>query len=97
MKHALMEVQHDMAKKKATKRKASKARKGARKAPKKSVEMLLVGSKVKNAIRAHNMNVAGDATEGLNMVVHWYVSQAAARAAANGRKTVRAHDFLAGC
>lgn len=95
MKHALLEVQHDMAKKKATKRKASKARK-SKKAPK-TAEMLLVGSKVKNAIRAHNMNVAGDALEGLNMVVHWYVDQAATRAAANGRKTVRAHDFLAGC
>ena len=96
MKHALTEVQHDMAKKKATKRKASKAKKSTRKAPKKTAEMLLVGSKVKNAIRAHNMNVAGDAAEGLNMVVHWYVDQAAKRAAANGRKTVRAHDFLAG-
>ncbi len=84
-----------MAKKKATKKKASKARKSPKKAPK-TAEMLLVGSKVKNAIRAHKMNVAGDAADGLNMVVHWYVEQAAKRAAANGRKTVRAHDFLAG-
>ena len=93
MTHAPMEVHHNMAKKKTTKRKASKAKKGTRKAAK-TAEMLLVGSKVKNAIRAHKMNVAGDAADGLNMVVHWYVDQAAKRAAANGRKTVRAHDFM---
>ena len=71
-----------MRKKKATKRKSA-------------TEMLLVGSKVKAAIRAHNMNVAADAAGALNDVVHWYVAQAATRAAANGRKTVRGHDFLA--
>ena len=59
-----------------------------------NVEMLLVGSKVKAAIRENGMNVAGDATEALNNVVHWYIGQAASRAAANGRKTVRGHDFL---
>ena len=58
-------------------------------------EMLLVGSKVKAAIRESGMNVAGDAAEALNNVVHWYIGQAANRAAANGRKTVRGHDFLA--
>ncbi len=63
---------------------------------KQSVELLLVGSKVKAAIRSNGMNVAGDAAEHLNMVVHWYIGQAAARAAANGRKTVRGHDFIAG-
>lgn len=77
--------------KKTTKRKAAKSRKPAPK-----VEMLLVGSKVKNAIRAHKMNVAGDAPEALNLVVNWYIDQAAKRAAANGRKTVRGHDFMAG-
>jgi histone H3/H4 len=30
------------------------------------------------------------------MVVHWYIEQAAKRAAANGRKTVRAHDIMVG-
>ncbi|MFQ5719107.1 MAG: hypothetical protein ACE5IK_06130 [Acidobacteriota bacterium] len=69
------------------------ARKKSRKtAP---AEMLLVGSKVKAAIREHDMNVAADAAEALNNVVHWYIGQAAARAASNGRKTVRGHDFLA--
>jgi histone H3/H4 len=77
---------------KTTKRKAAKSRKSA---PKK-VEMLLVGSKVKNAIRAHKMNVAADAPEALNLLVNWYIEQAAKRAAANGRKTVRGHDFMVG-
>lgn len=62
---------------------------------KKAAEMLLVASKVKAAIRAHRMNVAADAPAVLNEVVNWYIDQAATRAAANGRKTVRGHDFLA--
>lgn len=56
---------------------------------------LVVKSKCKEALKAHDVNVAADALDGLNMVVGWYIEQAAARAAANGRKTVRAHDFLA--
>ncbi len=61
-----------------------------------SPEMLLVGSKTKAALKAHGCNVGGDALGALNMVVHWYVEQAAKRAAANRRKTVRAHDFMLG-
>ena len=76
-----------MAKKKATK----KSKKSA-KMP--SGEMLLVGSKTKDAIRERGLNVAGDALEGLNNMVYWYLDQACKRAEANGRKTVRAHDFL---
>lgn len=64
-------------------------------AKKKSNEMLLVGSKTKDALREAGCNVAGDALDGLNDVVHWYIEQAAKRAEANGRKTVRAHDFVA--
>ena len=79
------------AKKKATKKKKKATR---RKAP--SVEMLLVGSKVKQALRSHDVNVASDAADSLNMVVHYYIDQAAQRAAANGRKTVRGHDFHLG-
>ena len=59
-------------------------------------EMLLVASKTKEALKAHGVNVAGDALASLNSVVHWYIQQASARAKANGRKTVRGHDFLAG-
>ena len=69
-------------------------KKKASKKAKKPAEMLLVGSKTKDAIREKDLNVAGDALEGLNNVVHWYIDQACKRAEANGRKTVRAHDFI---
>ena len=60
----------------------------------KSMEMLLVGSKTKGVLKKYKVNVAGDALDGLNNIVYWYIDQAAKRAQANGRKTVRAHDFL---
>ncbi|MFH1723372.1 MAG: hypothetical protein ABII00_02000 [Elusimicrobiota bacterium] len=59
----------------------------------KEKEILVVGSKVKAAIKNADCNTAGDAIEGLNEIVYWYVEQATKRAKANGRKTVRAHDF----
>jgi hypothetical protein len=58
------------------------------------MEMLIVGSKAKAALKNYEVNVASDALDGLNLVVHWYIEQAAKRAGQNGRKTVRAHDFL---
>lgn len=72
----------------------AKAKKKKPAAKKKAKEMLLVGSKTKEALKKYKVNVSGDALEGLNEVVYWYVEQAAKRAAANGRKTVRAHDFV---
>jgi hypothetical protein len=77
--------------KKAARKKSGGSSAGRKKAP--SMEMLLVGSKTKAALKAYGCNVSSDAVDGLNMVVHYYVQQAAARAAANGRKTVRPHDF----
>ena len=56
-------------------------------------EMLLVASKVRQMIKDAGCNTAGDALDGLNGLVGWYVQQAAKRAGENGRKTVRAHDF----
>ena len=61
-----------------------------------SGEMYLVASKVKAALKGAGCNTAGDALDGLNGWVSWLVEQAATRAKANGRKTVRAHDFYAG-
>jgi hypothetical protein len=58
-------------------------------------EVLLVASKVKEQIKVAGCNTAGDAIEGLNAWVHLLVEQATARAKANGRKTVRGHDFMA--
>lgn len=71
----------------------AKAKKGksASSAPK---EMLLVASKVKQMIKDAGCNTAGDALDGLNGYVGWLVIQAAKRASENGRKTVRAHDFM---
>ncbi len=57
-------------------------------------EMLLVQSKVKEILKKAGCNTAGDALDGLNGYVGWLVQQAAKRAAANGRKTVRMHDFM---
>ena len=77
-----------MAKKKAKKK--TTAKKTTRK---KTMEPLYVASKVKTAIKDHKMNMAGDALDGLNTMIYWYIEQAAKRAQLNGRKTVRSHDF----
>ena len=58
-----------------------------------SLEMLLVGSKTKEALKVGGLNVSGEAIEGLNKVVHNLVMQAQVRCEANGRKTIRATDF----
>lgn len=81
-------------KKKTTKKKAASTTKKAA-AAKKPTEVLLVGSKVRQAIKDAEMNTGGDAIDGLNEWVHWLITQATRRAQANGRKTVRAHDFMA--
>ena len=71
----------------------AKAKKGG-KSSGKPTEMLLVSSKVRQMIKDAGCNTAGDALDGLNGYVGWLVQQAAKRAAENGRKTVRAHDFF---
>lgn len=81
-------------KKKAAKKKTT-AKKRATKSAKKANEVLIVQSKFKEALKANGVNVAADAMTGANDILHWYVAQAATRAKNNGRKTVRAHDFLA--
>jgi histone H3/H4 len=58
--------------------------------------MLLVSSKVRQLIKDAGCQTAGDALDGLNAYVYWLIHQAAKRAEHNGRKTVRAHDFLVG-
>lgn len=74
-----------MAKKKAKKKATKKAA---------QLEMLLVGSKVKAALRAYDVNVGEGTLDALNGMMHWYIEQAAKRAAANKRKTVRGHDVM---
>ncbi|MBI5544146.1 MAG: hypothetical protein HY901_09675 [Deltaproteobacteria bacterium] len=60
----------------------------------KELESLVVGSKVKALIKDAGCNTAGDALDGLNGWLYWLIQQATKRAEANGRKTVRAHDFI---
>jgi histone H3/H4 len=74
----------------------AKAKKGGKAAASaaRPTEMLLVSSKVRQMIKDAGCNTAGDALDGLNGYVGWLVMQAAKRAAENGRKTVRAHDFM---
>lgn len=66
---------------------AKKAKKGGKK------EILVVGSKMKDAIRSSGCNVSGDAIEYLNEKVHALIEGAVQRAKENGRKTVRGYDF----
>ena len=70
-----------MAKKKAGKSKSGKK------------DIVIVASKMKDAIRTAGCNVAGDAIDHLNDKVHHILMQAVARAKDNGRKTVRGYDF----
>tara|TARA_Y100000310_G_C20703377_1_gene832156 strand:+ start:11474 stop:11674 length:201 start_codon:yes stop_codon:yes gene_type:complete len=56
-------------------------------------DSLVVGSKVKDAIKAAGCNTAGDATDALSEIVAGMITKAADRAKANGRKTVRGVDF----
>ena len=62
----------------------------------KKMEPLIIASKAKAILKKGGCNTAGDALDGLNGVVYWYLEQAGKRAKANGRKTVRAHDFCTG-
>ncbi|MFH1225165.1 MAG: DUF1931 domain-containing protein [Candidatus Diapherotrites archaeon] len=56
-------------------------------------DALVVGSKVKEAIKKEGCNTAGDVVDGLSVNVAYLIKSAAKRAKSNGRKTVRAVDF----
>lgn len=56
-------------------------------------DALVVGSKLKEAIKKEGCNTAGDVVDGLSAKVAVMIKEAAKRAKANGRKTVRAVDF----
>ena len=72
----------------------AKAKKPAKKPAKKAQEVVVVGSKLKAAIKDAGCNTGGDVIEAVNGYVHWIIGQAAQRAQANGRKTVRGHDVV---
>lgn len=54
-------------------------------------ELLVVRSKIKEFVKG--MNVSGDFADGLSKKVEALITEAAARAEANGRKTVQARDL----
>ncbi len=56
-------------------------------------EVLVVASKVKDAIKTEGCNTASDAVDVLSSKVAKMIKDAAARAKENGRKTVRGIDF----
>jgi hypothetical protein len=56
---------------------------------------LLVASKVRALIKELGFNTSGDALDGLNAYVAWAIEQAARRAHATNRRTVRPYDFMA--
>lgn len=83
---------------KAKKKPAPKKAAAKKAAPKRTKEMLLVGSKTKLALKGEGKQtymVSSDALDALNEQVYWLISQAQARATANGRKTIRPYDILA--
>src|SRR3954468_19748190 len=61
---------------------------------KKGIETLVIASKAKGVLKKAGCNTAGDAFTALNGYLYWLLEQAAKRAKANGRKTVRKHDFM---
>lgn len=56
-------------------------------------DLLVVGSKVKEAVKGAGCNMAGDFPDALSVAVGGLVSKACARAKSNGRKTVRPEDL----
>jgi len=64
-------------------------------AKKSQQDPLVIASKAKAVLKKSGCNTAGDAFAALNGYIYWLLEQAAKRAKSNGRKTVRAHDFMA--
>jgi histone H3/H4 len=56
-------------------------------------EMLVVQSKIKEVARKMDINMSGDFAEVLSKKVEEAIKEAANRAKANGRKTLRGYDL----
>lgn len=54
---------------------------------------LVVGSKVKDAVRSAGMRASGDLVDAVSAAVANHLKGAIARCKANGRGTVRPHDL----
>ena len=59
----------------------------------KSVEILVVGSKMKDVVKAAGCMSSGDLIEAVSNKVHEMLASATARAKGNGRSTVRPYDL----
>ena len=77
--------------KKAARRKKKAARRGGRR--KKAALNVVVGSKVKEAIKGHGVRCSGDMIEAVNAEVLKMLDAAVARCVANKRGTVRPQDL----
>lgn len=69
---------------------AKKAAKGGKKATR---EVLVVGTKVKDVVKAAGLQSSGELIEAVSTRVHDLLAGAISRASGNGRKTVRSYDL----
>ena len=67
--------------------------KKAAKNGKKSREVLVVGTKVKDVVKGAGLQSSGELIDAISSRVHDLLTAAIARASGNGRKTVRAYDL----
>lgn len=74
-------------------RRKKKAKKKAPRRRKAANLNVVVGSKVKEAIKAHGVRCSGDMVEALNAHVLGILDGAVARCQSNNRGTVRPHDL----
>lgn len=66
----------------------------SKKATKKAkADNLVVGSKIKSLIKAHNMKCSGDLMDAISASVSEMLSKAVSRAQANKRSTIRPSDL----
>ena len=73
---------------------AKKAKAGKAKGGKKVArEVLVVGTKVKDVVKAAGLQSSGELIEAISAKVHEMLGDAVKRASGNGRKTVRAYDL----
>ncbi len=69
---------------------AKKAGKGGKKTAR---EVLVVGTKVKDVVKAAGLQSSGELIDAVSARVHELLTSACERASGNGRKTVRAYDL----
>jgi histone H3/H4 len=88
--------------KKATAKKATAKKATAKKATKRTAKKttasstqgnVVVASKLREAVKGHDIRMSGDLVDALNEHVHEVIAKAVERAKSNGRGTVRPNDL----